>query len=422
MRKLHILLPMAVLLGLAACNVLDQDPHSAIPRNKVTAEHIPLLYTGLYNYVQYKPTDNGYLQGDFCGGDFSSNSATVYASPALWIRSLVLPTSGFISGPWSGYYSCLYQVNQFIELVSQQAPSQEFDRMLGTARFFRALIYYNLVTRWGGVPILRQCTNDPVPNGTLAECWAFIGEDLAAAIEKCPDFTAKWYVSKSAAQALMARSLLAQGKKAEAAAYSEQVIGSGLFALDDFSNIFRGLDNKEEIFSLRNKNDENGISFSGTFYVASGGYVPRDEVVNLFSSADKRLTTTICNYEGTTVLGKYINRGDEYHQLYIIRLAEMYLISAEGLGYDQGGADRLNQLRAARGLGAVSVTSEAQMLEAVLAERRLELLGEGFRWFDLVRTGKYPATLGLEEKYTVLPVPTRELDLNPLLKQNELWK
>ena len=62
------------------------------------------------------------------------------------------------------------------------------------------------------------------------------------------------------------------------------------------------------------------------------------------------------------------------------------------------------------------------MLDAVLAERRLEFLGEGFRWFDLVRTGKYPATLGLEEKYTIMPLPTRELDLNPLLQQNDLWK
>ena len=129
---------------------------------------------------------------------------------------------------------------------------------------------------------------------------------------------------------------------------------------------------------------------------------------------------TIKTYEGTTVLGKYINRGDEYHQLYIVRLAEMYLISAEGLGYAGGGLDRLNELRNKRGLASKNITDDETMLKAVMFERRLELIGEGFRWFDLVRTGKTPA--GLEEKYTILPIPTRELDLNPLLKQNELWK
>ena len=143
-------------------------------------------------------------------------------------------------------------------------------------------------------------------------------------------------------------------------------------------------------------------------------------MISNYASSDKRKNITIQEYEGTTVLGKYINRGDEYHQLYIIRLAEMYLISAEGLGYDNGGLTRLNQLRNVRGLASKNITDEDTMLKAAIYERRLEFLGEGFRWFDLVRTGKSPA--GLEEKYTIMPVPTRELDLNHLLKQNDLWK
>ena len=230
MRKHLIYLSLALML--AGCNVLDQKPHNGILRNEITAEHIPLLFTGLYNYAQYKPTENGYLQGDFCGGDFSANSATVYASPGLWIKSLIVPTSSYIYGPWNGYYTCVYQINQFLELVDEQEPSQEYDQMVGTARFFRALMYYNLITRWGDVPIMRKCTDDPVPNSPKADCWAFVEEDLKAAIENCPDFTSKWYVSKQAAQALMARSLLAQGKAADAAVYSELVINSGFFDLD----------------------------------------------------------------------------------------------------------------------------------------------------------------------------------------------
>lgn len=422
MKRTALLLTVAASLLFAACNVMDQYPHNAISRSQIGPEQIGLLYTGLYNYAQYKPTENGYLMGDLLGGDFSSNSATVYATPALWIRSLVLPTSGIVSGPWNGYYSWLYQVNEFITLASAQPQTEELTRMLGTAYFFRGLIYYNLITRWGGVPILRQSSTEAIPNSTKADCWAFVEENLSLAINQCPDFSSKWYVSKSSALALMARSLLAQGKKSQAAICSEQVINSGLFELEDFSKIFRGEDNKEEIFSYRNSAEENGINIAGNFYVPSGGYVPRNEVINLFSASDKRLTTTIDTYEGSTVLAKYINRGDEYTQIYVVRLAEMYLISAEGLGLSGGGPDRLNQLRAKRGLAGLNITSEAQLLDAVLAERRLELLGEGFRWFDLVRTGKYPATLGLEEKYTIMPLPTRELDLNPLLQQNDLWK
>lgn len=66
-------------------------------------------------------------------------------------------------------------------------------------------------------------------------------------------------------------------------------------------------------------------------------------------------------------------------------------------------------------------STEDAFLDAVLKERRLELFGEGFRWFDLVRTGKYEQMVGVDHKYTVLPIPSRELTLNKLLKQHPLW-
>ena len=122
-----------------------------------------------------------------------------------------------------------------------------------------------------------------------------------------------------------------------------------------------------------------------------------------------------------TVLNKYNNYAST-NPIPVSRLAEMYLISAECSGLDGGGLERLNQLRAQRGLPAVSPKTEEELLDAVLAERRLEFLGEGFRWFDLVRTGKLVTTLGMEEKYTVFPIPQAQIDLNSRLEQNDLWK
>ena len=67
-------------------------------------------------------------------------------------------------------------------------------------------------------------------------------------------------------------------------------------------------------------------------------------------------------------------------------------------------------------------SDEEAFLDAVLQERRLELFGEGFRWYDLVRTGKYTSTVGVDAKYTVLPIPARELSLNRNLHQHLLWQ
>ena len=107
--------------------------------------------------------------------------------------------------------------------------------------------------------------------------------------------------------------------------------------------------------------------------------------------------------------------------IYIVRLAEMYLISAECQGLENG-LDRLNELRRYRGLENVNPSDEEAFLDAILQERRLELFGEGFRWYDLVRSGKFESVVGVDEKYTILPIPARELSLNKNLHQHPLWQ
>ena len=94
---------------------------------------------------------------------------------------------------------------------------------------------------------------------------------------------------------------------------------------------------------------------------------------------------------------------------YIIRLADTYLMEAEALGSTGPRAQALlDAVRARVGLPSVPVS-----LAAIKAERRLELAGEGHRFFDLVRWGDAPAKLGsrgfVAGKNEVLPIPAREL-------------
>src|SRR5690606_20016400 len=68
---------------------------------------------------------------------------------------------------------------------------------------------------------------------------------------------------------------------------------------------------------------------------------------------------------------------------YIIRLADTYLLEAEALGGTGARAQALlNAVRARVGLAPVPVS-----MNAIKQERRLELAGEGHRFFDLVRWG-----------------------------------
>lgn len=94
---------------------------------------------------------------------------------------------------------------------------------------------------------------------------------------------------------------------------------------------------------------------------------------------------------------------------YIIRLADCYLMEAEALGATGARAQALlDAVRARVGLTPVPVS-----LAAIKNERRLELAGEGHRFFDLVRWGDAATKLAsrgfVAGKNEVLPIPAREI-------------
>ncbi|MCW3467331.1 RagB/SusD family nutrient uptake outer membrane protein [Chitinophaga nivalis] len=112
--------------------------------------------------------------------------------------------------------------------------------------------------------------------------------------------------------------------------------------------------------------------------------------------------------------------------MYEIRLADTYLMEAEArikAGESGGAGSRayalLNAVRARVGLGPLPAT-----FDHIFNERRLELAGEGHRWFDLVRTGRAAAALGsrgfIAGRHDILPIPLLEME-NTKLEQSKEW-
>ena len=123
--------------------------------------------------------------------------------------------------------------------------------------------------------------------------------------------------------------------------------------------------------------------------------------------------------EETSLLGEmWLNHRQN---MYVIRLADTYLLEAEALnGTGTRAQALLDAVRARVGLASIPVTPEA-----VLAERRLELAGEGHRWFDLRRNGKLKAKLAsrgfIEGTHEIFPIPYKELE-NTKIVQNPNYK
>ncbi|WP_343588367.1 RagB/SusD family nutrient uptake outer membrane protein [Flavobacterium sp.] len=144
---------------------------------------------------------------------------------------------------------------------------------------------------------------------------------------------------------------------------------------------------------------------------ASGAadYAPGDQDTGYFLKKFMPLNSDTSTGGGATALN--------YKQdTYAIRLADTYLMEAEALGGTGARAQALlDAVRARVGLASVPVS-----LDAIANERRLELAGEGHRWFDLVRTGKAATVLAgdgfVAGKNEVWPIPQKDLENTQLIQ------
>lgn len=109
-----------------------------------------------------------------------------------------------------------------------------------------------------------------------------------------------------------------------------------------------------------------------------------------------------------------------YEEISLLR-AEAYAV----LGRTEAATAMLNQSRKNRGLADISAGTD--LIDAIFQERRKELMGEGWRWFDVVRYNKIkrnnPAFQKLiEEKGIYWPIAENALTNNRELEQNTYWK
>tara|TARA_R110000868_G_scaffold21640_12_gene89870 strand:+ start:11994 stop:13514 length:1521 start_codon:yes stop_codon:yes gene_type:complete len=139
-------------------------------------------------------------------------------------------------------------------------------------------------------------------------------------------------------------------------------------------------------------------------------YSPGYKDTGYFIKKFMPLNSDVSTGGGATVLNYKQN-------VYAIRLADTYLMEAEALGGTGARAQALlDAVRARVGLPSIPVSTTA-----ILAERRLELAGEGHRWFDLVRTGRAATVLSdrgfTTGKNEIFPIPLKELE-NTVIVQN----
>ncbi|MFY0628469.1 MAG: RagB/SusD family nutrient uptake outer membrane protein [Reichenbachiella sp.] len=381
------------------------------------------------------------------------------------------------SDMWARHYFAISLANFAIRGIST-SPIEEGmkTRLIGEASFLRGVLYFGLVRIFGEVPLMLEESSELRPDkSTLDEIYGQIIADLELASISLPESyplgDGLGRATLGAAHGVLAKVYLKRNEWQMAIDHAESVRsipGYGLWP--DFADAFRlaNENGQETIFGIGFGDGGGAISFweVGQFNVrllpselgsvipgvnAQGWQVATQNTHDAFEDGDRRKTVTFMTEVGGDALDEiYIRKywddigepsaGNTEVDFPYMRFSEVLLIQAEALNELNGGPtveayDAINQVRRrARFDGTsdqnvlpdLSGLTQTQFRDAILLERRREFVGEGQRWFDLVRMDKLQELVPISKpgvtplaNHGLFPIPLTELDLNPnLLPQN----
>jgi tetratricopeptide (TPR) repeat protein len=439
-KYIYSFLVLAISLGASSCKkYLDEKPNNLLPTEDAITDAgtARAAIIGAYDRVQ---------------GYYASNYPTLGVMPAdnvifngtlneyLQLDQNAVPVDNVITvAAYQNIYKAVNSANSVISAVpavnDPLLTSDEKNKILGEAYFIRALAYFDLGRGWGGVQLQLTPTTDlsalkGVKRSTLDQTYDQVLADLTKAEQLLPeDASTRNRAQKSVARALRARLHLYRQQWSDAENYATQVIGNTKYALVKPYNTFFTAPflSTESVFELSySTNDKN--SYWNLWYPSSAGgqytLKPSDALVAKLNNPNIGGTRkTLIAGTGTGVYGVLYNTtSSSIDPSYVIRIAELYLIRAEARAQQNnltGAIADLNIIRNRAGVVPTTATTQAEVIQAIEDENSVEFPFEAHRWFDLVRTGRAGAVLGLTNKnYWLFPIPYSDILSDPDITQN----
>lgn len=461
----HIYIPLFGLLFLQSCSsdLLNTSPEStkvtanfyqdeAQLEQGVNAVYASLQYNGQY---QLAMPAIGEIPSDNTFDEVPANDSFTYGEFDFFT---IQPNNSLLGSAWKDHYVGIQQANIVLNRIGGISMDQSLkNARTGEMKFLRALMYFNLVRIFGDVPLVTKETTDVNEyfgqGRTSAETvYTFIETELKAAIDLLPATASqKGRVTKGAALGILAKVLITRNKYAEALPYLQQIEPLGYSLLSDVTKIFdpANKNNAEIIFDVQFTSGLNGntegsqayqmFSPSGFVSGAKGHNLPTREIYNIFTSGDSRKNAFVgLTPNGVPYSKKLVKTSDAIvdggSNIVVLRLADIYLLMAECYTKVNDFTNSnlyLNKIKSRAGVSSVNLMSQQQLLGEIALERRKELVGEGHRWFDLVRTGQAVSvmtsyfqntpgysTAVIKDYNLLMPVPQGQINTDPAIKQN----
>ncbi|MEZ2444486.1 RagB/SusD family nutrient uptake outer membrane protein [Chitinophaga sp. RCC_12] len=266
---------MAVtLLGIQACNkdYLDKDPLTGPSDADYfnNQDELLLAVNGLYkglNKPMDKASDPAQLDGFPSVLLFDAISDIGYERNNSDLQKIGLgnhdANNTFTQGIWTGYYKVIGRCNYILdnaERVRAVTDPLLYQRSMGETRFVRAFMYQQLLSMFGGVPLVTHTLsleNSQVPRSEKAAVLKFVFDELDSAAALLPvtyPATDNGRATKGAALTVKARAALYNEQWKIAANAAKAVMDLNVYKLDDsYPRLFSydGKNSPEVILSLQ---------------------------------------------------------------------------------------------------------------------------------------------------------------------------
>jgi hypothetical protein len=311
-----------------------------------------------------------------------------------------------------------------------KAEGSDADRnaIKAEALTYRGWAYFQMVQLFGerfvagaansglGVPLVLEPKTTPTPRATVAEVYTQINKRL----NRCYCFVFRLYSFRQVSLQYQCSkryqsSCCTYSTRLDYCCISKRRTGFALMSNTDYLGGFNNYSNGEWMWASRIVADQTNYFYSFFAYMSNNysSTAIRSTPKVMFSALYNKITDTDIRKKLWDPTGKNtvdfplpastFNRY-AYHpkkfkvadvnlsigDVPYMRAAEMYLIEAEALarsGNNSGAADALYPLAINRDPSYVKSTKTGDaLIEEIMTQRRVELWGEGFRFYDLKRT------------------------------------
>ena len=469
------MLAIAMVLSLSSCNKEFLNAVPELDLSDATVFNTPARVLSQVNGL-YSSAKSGSLFGgryliynDIRGEDWvnrTTNSVTGYST----YQGNQDPSDSYLAGFWNVGYGTINRANLFLEGLAANpnvVPAATAANYRGEAKFIRALTYFALVQYFAkpfvldkgasaGLPLRLKgetsSANNALARSSVAQVYDQILKDLNEAETELPDSYSSALLNttrahKNSAIALKTRVLLAKNDFAAVITEANKIVSAAApfrnatrvaFALQaDVSNVFKApYTTSESIFSFpMDATNAPGTQNQLGYYFNAGNveYYLNTGATGIYSQAQFRATddrktkltvatTAVAKFPSST---KFSGISPYIDYVPNIRYAEVLLNLAEAE------AEVGSQTRSLALLNAVHQRSDATydfgtldksgLIKAILMERRIEFLAEGFRANDVLRRGEPLNSFGAgtiiqssDPRY-IYGIPLGEIQTNPAI-------